>query len=290
MDKFGRTYRLAVDTQNVQFIASGTQLIVEPPFTIEFDITRNILSSANASSFRIYNLSPNTRNQIRKNISDYQDLRKINLKAGYIGSNLPVVFDGNITQAWSVREGTNFITQIESFDGGFAFANGLTATSFPEGTDQNTIIETLIASLPAVTPGIVGDFSGALSRGNAYSGSTPELLRELTGGGFFIDNGKAHALKNNECLAGELQVITAESGLLGTPVRENTILNFDMIFEPRLLIGQIIELQSSTDVNFNGLYKIISLKHRGMISETVCGDAVTSVGLWNGTKALLTVK
>lgn len=287
MAKFGRNYILSVETQ------SGSTLTVRLPFTVEFDITRNVLTSANVCSVRVYNLNANNRNQIRKNINDYGDLRLIQLKAGY-EDNTPIIFQGNISQAWSVREGVNFITQVECFDGGFAFANSITDMTFPAGAEQRTVIDSLVQNLSAagITPGAIGEFPGSLSRGNAYSGSTTNILTELTGGRFFIDNGKAYALGDNECVAGPITLIDAKAGLLGTPVREQTIINFDMLFEPRLMIGQKVELRSGTDTNFNGVYKVVSLKHRGMISDAVCGDAITSVGLLQplGSQALTVVE
>lgn len=286
MAKFGRNYILNIQTQ------SGSTLTIKPPFTVEFDITRNILSSANVSSIRVFNLNANNRSQIRKNVNDYGDLRLINLQAGY-GNNLPVVFQGNITQAWSVREGVNFITQIESFDGGYAFANSVSNTNFPANATQQTVVDSLVQNLAAsgVNPGVIGSFEGTLSRGNSYSGNTTDILREITGGRFYIDNGKAFALSDNECISGPVTTIDSSSGLLGTPVREQTIINFDMLFEPRLLLAQLITLNSITESNFNGQYKIISLKHRGMISEAICGDAITSVGLLQplGTQTLTVV-
>lgn len=282
--KFGRNYLLSVQTQK------NDTLSIQLPFTVEFDITRNILSSANVASIRIFNLSKDNRNLIRKNVTDYGDLRLIRLQAGY-GSNLATIFAGNITQAWSVREGVNFITSIESFDGGFAFANGVSNEVFPAGTPQEVIIGKLVDNLKpyGVTPGAVGNFEGLISRGNSFSGPTTDLLSSITGGASFIDNGKLNCLKDDECLVGDIQLIDARSGLLGTPVREQTILNFDMIFEPRIIVGQKIVLQSATDANFNGTYKVISVKHRGMISGAVCGDAITSVGLFAGVPAFKTV-
>lgn len=277
--KFGRNYILTVQTEN------GELLVIQPPFTVEFDVTRNTLSSANICSIRIYNLGQNNRNKIRFNKMDTGDYRSVQLQAGY-GTNLPIVFSGNITQAWSVREGNNFITSIECFDAGFAFANAQTNTPFPSGTAQTTVIKTLASSLPNVTLGAIGSFPGSLTRGASLSGNTIDLLRELTGGGFFIDNGKAYCLGDSEAIQGEMLLINSESGLLGTPVREQTLLNFDMMFEPRLTVGQKIQLDSSTGGNFNGFYKIISLKHRGTISAAVCGDAITTVGMFYGNFAL----
>ena len=198
---------------------------------------------------------------------------------------------GNITQAWSVREGSNFITTIESFDGGYAYNNAQTNTSFPKGTTYDTVITTLADSLPQTTLGTIGDtYTNSLGRGNAISGRTMDLLNTYTGGGTFIDLGAVNCLAENECLSGGLPVIDDSSGLLGTPVLELTKLTFDMIFEPHLLVGQLINLNSAEGAanagNFNGNYKIVTIKHRGAISGAICGEVITSVELYAGTQTL----
>lgn len=276
MDKYNRVYELLIQRKD------STTLKVERPFTVEFEIHRNSLSSANVCSIRVFNLSPNNRAQIRKDQFDFGDLRTITFKAGY-GKNLSVAFTGNISQAWSVREGTNFITQIESFDGGYAYINAVTNEAFPGGTQQSTVIDSLAQSLPGVSIGAIGAYDGQISRGNSMSGSTTDLLNSLTGGGFFIDNGKANCLNDDECLEGNTLVINPASGLLGTPTKESTYINLDMLFEPSLRVAQLVELQSITAEHFNGTHKVLSIKHRGVISEAVCGDAVTSIGLLPGT-------
>lgn len=278
--KYDRVYKLAVQAK------SGQTITIQRPFTIEFDIHRNSLSSANVASFRLYNLNPNTRSQIRKDQFDYGDLRMINFSAGYGQDTAALGFQGDITQAWSVREGSNFITQIECFDAGYAYVNALSNVSYPEGTSYQSITEDLASKIPNVTVGAIGAIPGVLSKGNAYSGNPISLLSEITGGAFFIDNGKAYVLNDDEALAGGIEVIDSSSGLLGTPVRENTIIRFDMLFEPRLKIGQRILLNSITAENYNGVYKVVSLVHRGMISDAICGDAITTVGLFFGTQEL----
>lgn len=275
MDKYNRNYLLLIQKKD------GTTLRVTRPFTVEFEIHRNSLSSANVCSIRVYNLAPNNRSQIRKDQFDFGDLRTIQFAAGY-GNNLSLAFSGNISQAWSVREGNNFITQIESYDGGYAYVNAVTSDQFPAGTNQETMIDSLVKALPGVQPGAIGDYAGQLSRGNSLNGSTTNLLTEITGGGFFIDNGKAHCLNDDECLEGPIPLINPQSGLLGTPVKESTYINFSMLFEPSLKVAQLVRLESTTAEHFNGTHKVLSLRHRGMISEAVCGDATTEVGLLPG--------
>ncbi len=285
MAKFGRIYRLEVQIQE-----NGPYLVVEPPLTIDFDAYRNLIVSPNVSTIKIYNLSPTHRNQLRFDRSNFGQIRNVILKAGYENQLLATVFSGNVVEAWSVREGTEFITTISAHDGGFSFVNGTTSATFPAGTTQTTILKTIAVNLPGVSLGAFGNYTDVLQRGNSYNGNSMDLLTQLTGGGAFIDNGKINCLQNSECVFGGIPIINSASGLLGTPVRENLIVHFDMIFEPRLLVGQQVELQSIGEGNFNGFYKIYSLHHKGMISESVCGSAVTSVIFNYGAGPLMPVK
>lgn len=280
MNKLGRNYKLVIEFPfNPPNFSFQPPIVIELPFTIEFDITRTTLGSSNVCQIRIYNLGLLKRNQLRFNQTSRGTFQKITLFAGY-GKNLPIIFTGNVTAAWSVREGVNFITQIECYDGGFAFNNsGLQGPPpFAPNYTQKDVIKSLASSLPFVSVGAIGDYPGQLSRTNSYDGSVTDNLRELTGGGFFIDNGFANALGTNEYIdfPNGLGEINASSGLLGTPVLERSIVRFDMIFEPLLRVGQVINLQSPTEQNFNGRYKVTAVKHKGMISPVVCGSVITT--------------
>lgn len=270
MDKFGRNYQCFIET------ASGSTLEVTLPFTIEFDITRNTLSSANVCQVRLYNLSPVNRNQIHYNAFSQGPMRAILLKAGY-GDTLSTIFNGNITRAWSVREGVNFITQIECYDGGFAFVNGTVDISFPAETPWQVVIETIAGYLPDVKLGTVGNFPGSLSRGNTFSGNPAQILFEITGGAVFVDNGKVNILASDEYIQqfDTVATINAATGLLDTPILEETVARFRMLFEPSLNVGYLVNVDSSTNPIFNRTYKITAVKHRGMISGVVAGEVIT---------------
>lgn len=290
MNKFGRNFLLLVQDNS----PTRTFVSISLPFTLEFDIERKNLSSASTATIRVYNLNQETRNRLLKDVFDYAVDRTVILQAGYgHGEEFPIIFSGNIQECWSVREGNNFIMQIQALDGGFPYTNAVFNQQFPSGTPQQTIIEAMIKALSAygVTPGSVGQYSGNTSRGSAFSGSTTDLLRELTGGGFFIDNMKANALNDNEAIpAPGIKLINVNSGgLLGTPKVEPYFINFDLLFEPSLIVGQIIQLESVTTPIFNGQYKVTRLHHRGTISSAVCGDAVTSVGAYRGPEKLTQV-
>lgn len=283
MNKLGRNYSLLVEAGN--HIDAVT---VQPPMTIEFDINRTYFSSANHFSIRVYNLSEKNRNKIRKDVITFQlaveDFRQISLRAGY-GSNMPEILKGNVVQCWTVREGNNFITQIDGFDSGFAFVNGVTSTQYPQGTTNKAIISDMMTSLKdhGVSVGSIGDFPGTIGRGNSYNGNTTDILRELTGGAFYIDNGTAHALKDNECTDDKIIIINNESGLLGTPILEEVIVHVNILFEPNIKLNQRVLLESSTGSRFNGIYKVTGIHHKATMSDAVAGEAVTELSLVNGT-------
>lgn len=300
MLKFGRNYSLYIqelssilttesNTFNTSVLNSGSPgyLLIQPPFTIDLDVQRNILSSSNVSSIRIYNLAKDNRNLIFKPQIDFGSIKQIQLQAGY-GKNMPVIFNGDIREAWSVREGTDFITQIESYDGGFSYVNAQSNQSFVAGTPNEDILSSLMADLPGVNPGFIGNYPGELAGARSFSGSTAQLLTERSGGGFFIDNGVAHCLNPNETLQGAIDTIDSTSGLLGTPTIEGGIfVVVNMLFEPQIVMGQTVKLNSTTFNGINGTnpnaqYKVVGIQHKGMISPTVCGEVITTLKLAGG--------
>ena len=262
------------------------------PFTIDFDINRNPLAELCTGSVRIYNLNETTRNRLYKDqYKMYRDntdnviYRSCELLAGY-GNELSNIFRGNITRCFSKREGTNYITTIEIYDGQYALANGDVSDTIPAGTTKREAISTMMGHLPNIKKKVIGNYDGTIQRAMSIVGNVGDLLNEITSGGFFIDSEVAYALGDGECVKGDINVINSNSGLLGSPQREETLLTFDMIFEPRVKIAQMLSLESDTEKIFNGVYKVIALQHRGMISDSICGNVTTTIKLWFGTQNL----
>jgi len=284
--KFNRNYQLTIDPDDRQ-----GEIVVTLPFTIEIDITRTTFSSRNVCQLRVYNLGKEQRNRIRfDNWANLGKPKYVTLKAGY-GDNLVEIFKGNISNAWSVREGVNFISQLEMYAGGYGVSVGKTSFGpYPAGTNHDFIIRDVIEKgIPGVSVGAIsGEFLlSILPRERSFSGSAVQILNDLTGNAFYIDNGRANALKNNEYIqntrslpginvATNTIIVSPETGLLGTPLREQTIVHFDMLFEPSLNVGTKVNLQAETEDLFNGQYVVKTVKHRGVISEAVSGTLITT--------------
>jgi len=284
--KFNPVYKLSVE------VADGN-VSLELPFSCEFEIRRQYMASAQTATFRIYNLGEPTRNRLYKDQYDVTQFRAIQFRAGYASEGFtPLLFNGTVLKASSFRAGAsvNFITEIEAYDGAFAMVNGDTSQAFAAGVDVADVIRNLNKDLPGVSASpIIGTVEGKTKRGSVYTGNTWNNIVQLSNGLAIIDNGQLKVLGENEAIEAEIPVITSASGLLGSPRRTNAMIEFDMVFEPRFTVGQIVRLESETNTIFNGTYKVMGFVHSGMISPAVGGERKTTVSLWKGTAALVTV-
>ena len=196
--KFIRDYKILIQTPE------GDTLTITKPFSVKFDITRNTLSSSNTCGLTIWNLKKSTRNRIFKDryvISDYWQLV---IMAGY--EKLETVFQGNIYQSMSYKNGPDWVTQIEAFDGQFAIQNGITSETITAGTSKRDVFQRVINNMDNVVSGFFGERADGEtgSRGFSLMGQSSSILGELTDGNYFIDNETVNILNPDEVISGQV--------------------------------------------------------------------------------------
>lgn len=277
---------------------SQTQAIeIRNPITIEFDIVRNTSSSLNSATFRVYNLSETNRNLIFQNRTSINNLgirRKVILQAGYNTAlnrddELSTIFRGDLLEAYSYRQGPDVITYINAQDGGFAAYNSVSNKTLDAGTTFRDIAIELINGLKGVKLGKVGDIEGTTTRPTVLNGNSFQLLTKHYKDQVFIDLGKANIVNENEYIetnGGKVLLITSKTGLLATPQRQGSNIVIDMLFEPRIIVGQLVEINAQFNKLFDGQYKVMGIKHSGIISDAVNGDCRTSLQLYIGNQLL----
>lgn len=286
--KLNRNFRLLIETINKEIIE------IKSPFTIQFDIERTSASSVNQMNLRIFNLSQKTRNLLFKerylilDDSTKKYYRHVILQAGY--GELSTIFKGNILECYSYRQGSEIITYLNCHDGGYAISNSYSSVTFDKSETYSSIFEKLAADLVGIKKGKVGEINGEPKRGSVFNGNTFTLLQESFNNKIFIDLEKVNLLNENEAIKGEVPLINAQTGLLGTPMRQGTYLKVDIIFEPRIVVGQIIEINSKINPLYNGQFKVDGIKHSGTISGAVGGECKTSLDLFLGTEILQNLK
>lgn len=275
MIKINPSYKVTVFTPE-------STITVEYPLTMQATVTRGVLSESNTCTIQLYNLSPSTREQI------YQDVfvgiapekqKFVQLEAGYNGS-LSLIFKGRILQAYSHKAGgqTDIITEIQAQ--ALDVFDCETSKTFDAGITYKEAYRQMASDLPNVVTGAIGNLAGSFRTPTTFEGRTFEQINKLTGGHSFIDNGVLNTLMNNEVLNVPVPVISDKSVLLETPRRRDAYLDVRMLFEPSLLVGQLLEIESKIFPDFNGQYKVLSITHNIMISASQTGARTTDVSLW----------
>lgn len=284
--KFGRTYSL-----KIQINDELEAVEIDYPMTLDFQIQRNTFASANTGSFTIYNLGETRRRQIFHDRYDTTLYRQIILQAGYQSEDntpLATIFQGNVRSAYSYKRKQDWTTVIEAFDGGYGILNGQVSASVGSPWSMTGAIKQLIGSMPNVAMGTVDLPDVQTSRGLSLFGNAWDCVRRLAGNNTaYIDNEKANIVKQGTYVTPPegIPLIASSTGLLGTPRKLGALLEVDMIFEPRIVINQLVDLES-LETYYNGQYAVMGFTHRGTISGAICGDAITTLSLWSGTQAL----
>lgn len=274
--KFGRTYKIQIKPP------TNTLVTITAPITAIIETDRHVMASANTASVTLYNLSQSTRNTIRKDKYISSEYWQMSIMAGY-GNNMKEIFRGSIYESYSYKEGTEWITKIEAFDGGHSIMNDFVSESVSGSMTKESLVQRLIAAMPKLSPGAMGaPTKGQSARGKVLIGNVYDLLRAQVDDSVFIDGEVVHVLSNDEVIAGDIFRID-QGNLYTSPRRRDTFLECDAIFSPEVKVGYLLDLSSNIPI-YNGRYKVYGLKHNVTISGAIGGDAITTVSLYAGTK------
>ncbi len=280
--KFGRTYKMTIQGQYFNWSPAF-------PTTLVFDVARNTFASANKATFTLYNLQLSARRDIYFDRFVNDQRLKITLQAGYVGSPvLPTIFTGDIRVAWTQRQGIDWLTHIEAFDGGFALYNAMTdGLALPTGYTMKTAAQALVAKMSpyGVTLGKVSEIKLPNSRSIAFPGTCWQSLQKLVPGDgqLFIDNGVCNILNPQDYLTTPtIPVISPATGLIGTPRKQGNLTACTTIFDPQYVVGQLAGLDCLETWMNSPRLKVMGLHHYGKISAVEGGDLFTDLQLFSG--------
>jgi hypothetical protein len=261
---------------------------IKYPLTVDFNILRDLYSFDSKASFKIYNLNAATQAFLYHDKYDFTNVKRISFSAGY-NNSLSVIYTGNVWEGSSVRNSVDFITSLDCSDSIFDVRTAMSGLTIKGQTTATDVADKLTADLGSLQKGYYTQSSRVYKRGYVYQGATIEGIKTVTEGKAFSDNGQIHILNANEAFSGEIYIIDAETGLIDTPIRREQMIELQMIFEPRIRVGQVLELRSLTSI-YSGQYKVANVTHRGVISDGMAGSAITKLSLFLGYESLRVVE
>ena len=225
---------------------------------VAFTVKVSEQETPNSASIRVYNLSEATAGRIRK------EFTRVILQAGYQG-NCSVIFDGNITKVAGSTPDDHVRACMKAF------------------------------SAKGIEPGYIPLLPGQkLPRGKVMYGMARAYMRDTarrTGTAWSFQKGKMQMVPASGYLPGEAVVLSAGTGLIGTPKANDKGIEIKCLFNPRLRIGGRVRLDNAggaglkagagrepRDVH-DGLYRILSITFSGDTRGTDWYATLSCVGI-----------
>lgn len=233
-------------------VTAGEKGLVLSNMRVRFEVRQIDSASFNNAYIRVYNLSDQTAEQIKK------EFQRVVLQAGYENGEQAQVFAGNIVQTRHGHESNvDSYVDIYAVDGDIAgnFGNlnkTLEASATPEDQMKASIEAAQKAdpdfnadppSFPGGTGGII-----PLARGKvAWGLDLMQHLRELghtTGTRISIVNNKLVAVPITGYLPGEVAVLNSQTGLIGFPEISQNGLRATCLLNPKIQIGTRVRIDN----------------------------------------------
>lgn len=226
---------------------------------VEFSVTRTTGRKPNTASIKLYN-----PDQVSVGIIQATGAM-VQLLAGY--KPLPsLIFTGNVAKRGITVEknGTERIVVIEAGDGELSYTNARFDWHFNAGTDNNTILASLIAAMGlGLGPGSPVLPPKVYNTDVTFFGSAVRALTELcsdVGADYSIQDGNLEILLGGLPTSELAVLLSPQTGLLGSPARTDDGINLTSLLNPLIKPGKPV---SVTSRDFIGFVKPKVVKHTG---------------------------
>lgn len=262
-NRFTRDYELTIGL-------GSSMVTIRPPFSIGFTVTENILNRAlNKMNINVKGLQDSTGQKLIKYELDKSKYFPIQLKVGYQGK-VSRIFKGSVRIGDRTREGATFVNSMECYDGHPDFTQAFTSKTVK---GRALSIDAILEDMPNTSKGAVTKLAETL-RPKVLVGASSDLLASLSEGKeFYIKGEKIFIMEEDEAVSALTPLVSAATGLKGTPKQDHIDTTFNTVLNPSLKIGGLCAIESVTNPAANGVYKIYQMvtsgEYKGNIDQVV---------------------
>ena len=251
---------------NVIFGVKGEQGVKVSGLRIIFDIDKTPESVPNTAKISIYNLNETNRDLLKNEENLF-----IILEVGY-GDEIDQLWIGDIKRSSTGRVGADFVTSIESEDGGQAIREARIDKSYAPGVDLKTVIQDVANTMRDAGNVVVGTLSRVKSEvaqnGLTISGISKVIMDDLIEKQdleWSIQDNEVLFLEPEQDTGEEVVLLTPQTGLIGSPISREKGIGFKALIQTtKIRPGRPVKIQSR---QFDGLYRVNKAKYQGDTHE-----------------------
>jgi hypothetical protein len=240
-------------------IGNETEGIEIDALKVTFDIEKTIDNRPNPGKIIIWNLSKENQKRILSG-----DYHLVKFHAGY--DTLRLIYAGDIVQKRIRREGLDMVMELACGDGHTDYREASIAMTIAAGATDADIIQTAALTMTHTKTGTIDKMpSRALPRAKVLVGNTREVLSKIVKNAdahWSIQDGELMVLRPDHILAGDVILLSEETGMIGSPEDTDNGLALSCLLNPALRIGGLVRVESMI-VSYNGDYKIAHIQHSG---------------------------
>ena len=274
---FRRAGSVIVDTIELAIDPNNQKQTLDVAFVIE----RSLKPEPNKADIQIWNLNADHRSQLENLGRSPGTVAKgtppptppagigCEVTAGY-EEQTAIIYSGTLRVAYTVREGPNLVTHLQSGDGAKEYQRSRVNVSIAKGTPNDALIKKLQKAL-GIKEGNLSKFTSdllaapkLLPQGGVLSGSASQVMTRAAqslGFEWSIQEGALQLLKVNAPLNATAVLLKPDTGLVGTPsVDINGVLTAKALLIPDIFPGRLLVLETE---RLSGNYRIEKTKYTG---------------------------
>lgn len=198
---------------------SGGKGILIKDLRFSFNIEKSATETLNNSTVRIFNLNPDNRRLVET------PNNALILKAGYaedIGAI--TIFTGIVRRSLTVREGVDWVTELEIDDGLLAYRDAKFTASFAPGTPARAVLAYVADQFGIPVRALPPSINGKIyPTGFSFVGRTREAMNKVCnylGLEWSIQNQEIQILTKGGATKRTALVISGDTGMIGSPALE----------------------------------------------------------------------
>lgn len=196
---------------------SGKEGILITDLRMSFSIEKTLNETLNKSTIKIYNLAPASRKLVET------PNNAVILKAGYKqDKGALTIFVGIVRRSLTVREGPDWITELELDDGLIAYRDSKTSLSFAAGTSARDVL-TQVANKFGLPIGTIPESDKQYPQGFSFVGRVRDAMNKVCnyiGFEWSIQNQEIQIIKKGGFKERTAIVISQDTGMVGSPELE----------------------------------------------------------------------